>query len=118
MQKLLNLEGEDVVFDVTDVIGSDCDICALAKSRQQNHPNRQRRESLNRWDWRSDPFVANFTDDLTRMNSACVLRNKRNAMEAFIRFNREVLIPSGHRLHRLRSDHGGGEHRGKEHRDY
>ena len=45
------------------------------------------------------------------------LSKKNEAIDALINYTRDVVIPSGHRLQRLRSDRG-GEYTGLEYREY
>ena len=45
------------------------------------------------------------------------LSKKNEAIDALINYTQDVVIPSGHRLQRLRSDRG-GEYTGLEYREY
>ena len=114
---------------------SNCDTCALAKSRQQNHPKVARIEVTQPLELvyadLSGPispasgagnsyvasYVAKFTDHHTRLKSVYFLSKKTEAIEALINYTQDVVIPSGHRLQRLRWDRG-GEYTGLEYREY
>ena len=45
------------------------------------------------------------------------LSKKTEAIDALINYTQDVVVPSGHRLQHLRSDHG-GEYTGLEYREY
>ena len=62
-------------------------------------------------------YVAKFTDHHTRLKSVYFLSKKNEAIDALINYTQDVMIPSGHRLERLRSDRG-GEYTGLEYREY
>ena len=62
-------------------------------------------------------YVAKFTDHNTRLKSVYLLSKKNEAIDALIKYTQDVVIPSGHRLHRLRSDRG-GECTGLKFREY
>ena len=61
--------------------------------------------------------MAKFTDHHTRLKSVYFLSKKNEAIDALIHYTQDVVIPSGHRLQRLRSDRG-GEYTGLEYREY
>ena len=46
------------------------------------------------------------------------LSKKNEAIDALINYTQDVVIPSGHRLQRLRSHRGGGEYTALEYREY
>ena len=58
-----------------------------------------------------------FTDHHTRLKSVYFLSKTNEAKDALINYTQDVVIPSGHRLQRLRSDRG-GEYTGQEYREY
>ena len=109
---------------------SSCAICALAKSKQRNHPNVARIEvtqplelvhtdlsvPIGPASGAGNSYVAKFTDH-TRLKSVYFLSKKNEAIGALINYTQDVVIPSGHRLQRLRSDRG-GEYTGLEYREY
>ena len=51
------------------------------------------------------------------LKSVYSLSKKNEAIDALINYTQDVVIPSGHRLQRLRSDRG-GEYTGLEYREY
>ena len=55
-------------------------------------------------------YVTKFTDHHTRLKSVYFLIKKNEAIDALINYTQDVVIPSGHRLQRLHSDHGGRVH--------
>ena len=62
-------------------------------------------------------YVTKFIDHYTRLMSVYFLSKKNEAIDTLISYTQDVVIPSGHRLQRLRSDRG-GEYTGLEHREY
>ena len=128
VKKLAEEKGTGMVVKDTDFSVSNCDTCALAKSKQQNHPKVARIEVTQPLELvytdQSGPirpasgagnsYVAKFTDH-TRLKSVYFLSKKNEAIDALINYTRDVVIPSGHRLQRLRSDRG-GEYTGLEYR--
>ena len=62
-------------------------------------------------------YVAKFTDHHTRLKSVYLLSKKNEAIDALINYTQDVVIPSGHRLQRIRSDRG-GEYTGLKYREY
>ena len=62
-------------------------------------------------------YVAKFADHHTRLKSVYFLSKKNEAIDALINYTQDVVIPSGHRLQRLRSDRG-GEYTGLEYQEY
>ena len=51
--------------------------------------------------------MAKFTDHHSRLKSVYFLSKNNEDIDAFINYTQDVLIPSGHRLQRLRSNRGG-----------
>ena len=110
---------------------SNCDTCALAKSKQQNHPKVALIEvkqplqlvytnvsgPISPASGADSRYVAKSTGYHTRLNSIKFLSKKSEAINALISYTQDVVIPSGHRLQRLRSDRG-GEYTGLEYREY
>ena len=113
-----------MVVKDADFSVSNCDTCALAKSKQQNHPKVARIEVIRPLELvytdLSGPispasgaghsYVAKFTDHHTRLKSVCFLSKKTRlctSKYALINYTQDGVIPSGHRLQRLRSDRGG-----------
>ena len=110
---------------------SNCDICALAKSKQQNHPKVARIEVTQPLELvytdlsgltspapgAGNSYVAKFTDHRTGLKSVHFLSKKNEAIDALINHTQDVLIPSGHQLRRLRSDRG-RKYTGLECREY
>ena len=115
----------------THVSVSNCDTCAVAKIEQQNHPKVARVEftqllelvytdlsgPINPASGVGNSYVVKFTDHHTRLKSVYFLSKKNEAIDALINYTQDVVIPSGHRLQRLRSDRG-GEYTGLEYREY
>ena len=62
-------------------------------------------------------YVAKFTDHHTRLKSVYFLSMKNEAIDVLVNYTQDAVIPSGHRLQRLRSDRG-GEYTGLEYREY
>ena len=62
-------------------------------------------------------YVAKFTDHHTRLKLVYFLSKKNEAIDALVNCIQDVVIPSGHRLQRLRWDRG-GEYTGLEYREY
>ena len=120
-----------MVVEDTDFSISNCDTCALAKSRQQNHPKVALIEvtqplelvytdlsgPISPASGAGNSYVAKFTDHHTRLKSVHFLSKKNEAIDALINYTPDVVIPSGHGLQRLRSDRG-GEYTGLEYREY
>ena len=116
----------------TDFPAINCDACALAESKQQNHlkvtlievmqpllelvytdvsgPIRPSSGARNR-------HVAKLTDHHTRLKSVYFLCKKNEDIDALINYTQVPVIPSGHRLQCFRSDCG-GEYTGLEYREY
>ena len=113
-------ENPDTCVKITGKF-SKCDVCAVAKSRQQDH---SKQADINM----ADPFEGNlmgliasqtpqtpqkfkyvckFTDHKTRWKEIYLLHSKEDAMEALHRFNLDVVIPNRHRIQRIRTDKGG-----------
>ena len=61
--------------------------------------------------------MAKFTDHHTRLKSVYSLSKENQAIKTLIKYTKDVVIPSGHRLQRLRSDIV-GEYTGLEYRQY
>ena len=106
---------------------SDCDICALSKSKQQAHPKKSTRATTRPmhliYTDLMGPFtppakggyryVSKFTDDYSRMKEVYLLRNKPEAAESLHQYNMTVAVPLGLRIEIVRCDKG-GEYIGKE----
>ena len=115
----------------THVSVSNCDTCAVAKIEQQNHPKVARVEftqllelvytdlsgPISLASGAGNSYVAKFTDHHTRLKLVYFLSKKNEAIDALVNCIQDVVIPSGHRLQRLRSDRG-GEYTGLEYREY
>ena len=109
-----------MVVKDADFSVSNCDTCALAKSKQQHHPKVARIEvtqplelvytdlsrPISPASGVGSSYVAKFTDNHTRLKSVYFLSNKTEAIDALINYTQDVVILSGHRLQRLRSDRG------------
>ena len=94
---------------------SNCDICALAKKKQQNHPKVARIEvtqslelvytdlsgPISPASGAGNSYVAKFTDHHTRLKSVYFLSKKNEAIDDVINYTQDVVIPSGHRLQRF-----------------
>ena len=131
VEKLAEETCTGTVVKDTDVSVSNCDTCTLAESKQQNHPKVALIEvtqplelvytdlygPIRRASGAGNIYVAKFTDHHTRLKSVYFLRKKNEAIDALINYTQHVVIPSGHRLQRLRSDRG-GEYTGLEYREY
>ena len=106
---------------------SDCDICALSKSRQQAQPKKSTRTTTRpmqliytdlmgpltppaKGGYR---YVSKFTDDFSRMKEVYLLRNKSEAAESLHQYNMTVAVPLGLRIEIVRCDKG-SEYIGKE----
>ena len=106
---------------------SDCDICALSKSRQRVNPKKSTRTATRPmkliYTGLMGPFtppakeeyryVSKFTDDYSRMKEVYLLRNKFEAAESLHQYNMTVAVPLGLRIEIVRCDKG-GEYIGKE----
>ena len=118
-QKLAEEKGTEMVVKDTDFSVSNCDICALAKSMQQNQPKVARVEVTRPLELvhtnLSGPirpasgagkrYVAKFTDHHTRLKTVYFLGKNEEAIDALINYSQDdVVIISGHRVQRLRSD--------------
>ena len=106
---------------------SDCDICALSKSRQQAHPKKSTRTTTSpmqliytdlmglftppaKGGYR---YVSKFTDDYSRMKEVYLIRNKSEAAESLHQYNTTVAVPLGLCIEIVRCDKG-SEYIGKE----
>ena len=124
MELFSRKEGNGVEY--TGIV-SDCDICALSKSRQQAHPKKSTRTTTRpmqliytdlmgsltppaKGGYRQ---VSKFTDDYSRMKEVYLLRNKSEAIESLHQYNMTVAVPLGLRIEIVRCDKG-GEYIGKE----
>ena len=88
---------------------SDCDTCALSKSRQQAHPNKSTRTTTRPMQLiytdlmgPSTPpakggyrYVSKFTHDYSHMKEVYLLRNKSEAAESLHQYNMTVAVPLG-----------------------
>ena len=124
MELLRRKEGNGVEYTGTI---SDCDICALSKSRQQAHPKKSTRTTTRPMQLiytdLMGPFtppakggcsyVNKFTDDYSRIKEVYLLRNKSEAAESLHQYNMTVAVPLGLRIEIVRCDKG-GEYIGKE----
>ena len=124
MELLRRKEGNGVAYTGTV---SDCDICALSKSRHQAHPKKSTRTTVRPMQLiytdLMGPFtppakggyryVSKFTDDYARMKEVYLLRNKSEAAESLHQYNMTVAVPLGLRIEIVRCDKG-GEYIGKE----
>ncbi|CAN0574163.1 unnamed protein product [Laminaria digitata] len=131
MKKLAQENGTGMVMNDTDFSVSNCDTCALAKSKQQNHPKgalidvTQPLElvytdlsgPISPASGAGNSYVAKITDHYTSLKSVYFLSKKNEAIDALINYTQDVVIPSGHRLQRLLSDRG-CEYTGLEYREY
>ena len=104
MELLRRKEGNGVEYTGTV---SDCDICALSKSRQQTHPKKSTRTTTRPMQLiytdLMEPFtppakggyryVSKFPDDYSRMKEVYLLRNKSEAAESLHQYNMTVAIP-------------------------
>ena len=98
LELLRRKEGNGVEYARTV---SDCDICALSKSRQQAHPKKSTRATTRPMKLiytdlmgPSTPpakggyrYVSKFTDDYSRMKEVYLLRNKSEAAELLHQYN-------------------------------
>ena len=117
-------EGNGVKY--TETV-SDCDICALSKSRQHAHSKKSTRTTARPMELiytdLMGPFtppakggyryVSKFTDEYSRMKEVSLLRNKSEAAESLHQYNMTVAVPLGLRIEIVRCDKG-GEYIGKE----
>ena len=124
MELLWQKEGNRMEYTGTV---SDCDICALSKSRQQAHPKKSKRmttrpmqliytdlmETLTPPTKGGYRNVSKFTDDYSHMKEVYLLRNKSKAAESLHQYNMTVAVPLGLRIEIVRCDKG-GENIGKE----
>ena len=130
-KKLTQAKDTEMVVKDTDFSVSNCDTCALPKGKQQNHPKEGLIEvtqplelvytdlsgPVSSASGAGNSYVANFTGHHTHLKSVYFLSKKNEAIDALINYTQDVVIPSGHRLQRLRSDRG-GEYTGLEYREY
>ena len=104
---------------------SDCDICALWKSRQQAPPKKSTRTTTRPMQL-TDPmgpfkppakggyrYVSKFTDDYSRTKEVHLLRNKSDAAESLHQYNMTVTVPLKIRIETVKCNKG-GEYIGKE----
>ena len=124
MELLRRKEGNGVEYTGTV---SDCDICALSKSRQQAHPKKSTRTTTRPmqiiYTDLMGPFTppakggyryaSKFTDDYSSMKDVYLLRNKSEAAESLHQYNMTVAVPLRLRIEIVRRDKG-GEYVGKE----
>ena len=131
IKKLTQEKGTGMVVKDKDVSVSTCHTCALAKSKQHNHPKVMLIEVTQPLDLvytylsvlitpasgAGNIYVAKFTDHHMRLESVYFLSKKNEAIDALINCTQDVVIPSGPRLRRQRWDRG-GEYTGREYREY
>ena len=124
MELLRRNEGNGVEYTGTV---SDCDICALSKSRQQARPMKSTRTTTRPMQLiytdlmgpfmppakGGSRYVSTFTDNCSRMKEVYLLRNKSEAAESLHQYNMTVAVPLGLRIEIVRCDKG-GEYIGKE----
>ena len=118
MELLRPKEGSGVEYTGTV---SDCDICALSKSRHEAHPKKSTRTTTRPtqliYTDLMGPFtppakggyryVSKFTDDYSRMKEVYLLRNKSEAAESLHQYNMTVAVPLRLRIETVRYDKGG-----------
>ncbi|CAN0585167.1 unnamed protein product, partial [Laminaria digitata] len=104
MKKLTQENGTGMVVNDTDFSVSNCDTCALAKSKQQNHPKvalidvTQPLElvytdlsgPISPASGAGNSYVAKFTDHYTRLKSVYFLSKKNEAIDALINYTQDV----------------------------
>ena len=124
MELLCRKEGNGVKY--TETV-SDCNICALSKSRQQVHPKKSTRTTTRPMHLiytdlmgpfmppakRGYRYVSKFTDDYSRVKEVNLLRNTSEAAGSLHQYNMTVAVLVGLRIEIFRCDKG-GEYIGKE----
>ncbi|CAN0463819.1 unnamed protein product [Discosporangium mesarthrocarpum] len=109
----------------------DCDVCQLSKSKQRDHPKHRTTKPTTRKlelvytdlqgplqpSLQNYSYIAMFMDDLTKIKKPYFLQAKSGALDYLYNFVRDIAIPEGLHVGRLRSDNG-GEYTGKAFRDY
>ena len=100
VKKLAEEKGTGMVVKDTDFSVSNCDTCALAKSKQQNHPKVARIEvtqplelvytdlsgPLSPASGAGNSYVAKFTDQHTRLKPVHFLSKKNEAIDTLINY--------------------------------
>jgi transposase InsO family protein len=122
MKRLLNMaEG----FDCTTEFNDDCESCAKGKLHAVPHPKHaqhraQTKLMLIHTDLCSMPesregfrYFISFIDDCTRLAQVHLLRNKHEAMKAFMDYKARMELATQRNIIMLRSD-GGGEYMSKQ----
>ena len=118
MELLRRKEGNRVEYTRTV---SECNICALSKSRQQAHPKKSTRATTKTiqliYTDLMGPFtppakggyryVSKFTGDFSRMKKVYLLRNKSEAAESLHQYKMTVAVPLGPCIEIVRCDKGG-----------
>ncbi|CAN0134809.1 unnamed protein product [Discosporangium mesarthrocarpum] len=103
-----------------------CDVCQLSKSKQRDHPKHRttkpttRKLELVYTDLQGPQqpsllnysYIAMFMDDLTKVKKPYFLQAKSGALDSLYNFVRDIAIPEGLHVGRLRSDNS-GEYTGK-----
>ena len=125
MDLLHKTEGNGVEYSDSK---SPCDICAISKSKQQNHPKTKTRVTTSpmqviytdtmgpitpaaKGGWYR--YACKFTDDYSRMKEIYLLKDKTETAQALYTYNMHVAAALGLRIERLRCDRG-GENTGNE----
>ena len=100
----------------------DCDVCAVGKSRQRAHPKTADQHVQHSFQLVFTDIMGQFTpealggykyvskisDEHTRWTEIYLLKSKDGALHAFQSFVQSMVIPSGVRIERLRTDKGKG----------
>ena len=98
-----------------------CDTCKLGKSAQRNHPKTATVKTSSPFELiytdLAGPFkpkakdgscyISKFTDHHTRWKAVYPIASKDKALDTLAYFNQDYVIPSGHRIQRVRCDKGG-----------
>lgn len=100
---------------------SPCKTCNMQKSTQKKHPKTTsqtaelpgQRVYTDLLGKISPPakggytYVSKFTDEYSRMNAVYLLKTKNEAVDSLGNYVKDIIIPNGFRLERIRSDCGG-----------
>ena len=100
---------------------SACDVCAIGKSTQRTHPKTAERnvnapyqlvftdlmEPITPVALGGYSYVGKFTEQHSKWKEIYLSKAKSDALTSLVLFQQEVVIPSGNRLQRLRTDKGG-----------
>ena len=98
-----------------------CQTCKLGKSAQQNHPKTSMVETTLPFELvytdLAGPFhprakdgsryISKFTDHHTRLKAVYPIASKDKALDTLTYYNQDYVIPTGHRIQRIRCDKGG-----------